>query len=113
MVDLLTQAAAVKAAARPLAASSAALRNGFLIEAASVLEREGAAILEANALDLSEHGATLTSAARDRLTLTPDRIAQMAAGLRQVAALPDPLGEVVDGWRRPNGAPMRLAAARF
>jgi len=107
MADLLTQAAAVKAAARPLASASSVTRNAFLIEAAHALEREGATILEANAHDLAEHGATLTSAARDRLTLTADRISQMAVGLRQVAALPDPLGEVVDGWRRPNGLDVR------
>lgn len=107
MADLLAQAAAVKAAARPLASSSSAMRNDFLLHAANSLDAEGAAVLAANAHDLAEHGATLTSAARDRLTLTSDRISQMAAGLRQVAALPDPLGEVVDGWRRPNGLDVR------
>lgn len=107
MTELEVQGAAVRTAARELATSSSAARDAFLHHAATTLEASTTAILDANAADLAAHGASLTDAARDRLTLTPDRVAQMAAGLRQVASLPDPLGEVVDGWRRPNGLEVR------
>jgi len=107
MADLLEQAKSVKLASRALAVSSAALRDQFLLEAASSLEAHASEILEANAKDLEQHSASLSDAARDRLTLTPARVQGMANGLRQVAALPDPLGEVVDGWRRPNGLEVR------
>ncbi len=107
MADLLEQAKAVKTASRALAMASAAVRDAFLLGAASALEAHGAQILAANAEDLAQHGASLTDAARDRLTLTQARVQSMASGLRQVAALPDPLGEVVDGWRRPNGLDVR------
>ena len=107
MADLLEQAKAVKTASRALAMASAAVRDAFLLGAASALEEHGAQILAANAEDLAQHGASLTDAARDRLTLTQARVQSMASGLRQVAALPDPLGEVVDGWRRPNGLDVR------
>ena len=107
MADLLEQAKAVKTASRALAMASAAVRDAFLLGAASALEEHGAQILAANTEDLAQHGASLTDAARDRLTLTQARVQSMASGLRQVAALPDPLGEVVDGWRRPNGLDVR------
>jgi glutamate-5-semialdehyde dehydrogenase len=107
MADLLEQAKSVKAASRVLAVASAAVRDQFLLEAALSLEAHVDVILEANAKDLEQHGSSLTDAARDRLTLTEARVQAMANGLRQVAALPDPLGEVVDGWRRPNGLEVR------
>src|SRR5216683_1938208 len=66
--------------------------------------RKPAAIIEANRGDLERgRAAGLTRAFLDRLTLTEARIAEMATGLRQIAALPDPVGETVDAWRRPNG----------
>src|SRR3989449_11466073 len=62
------------------------------------------AILSANSQDVGAAKASGTAEALvDRLALTPTRIAAMAEGLRQIAALPDPVGEVLDGWRRPNG----------
>ena len=62
------------------------------------------AILEANATDVARAERAGTSATViDRLRLTGRRVEAMAAGLRQVAALPDPLGEILDGWQRPNG----------
>jgi glutamate-5-semialdehyde dehydrogenase len=68
------------------------------------LEEKRAPILEANRRDLEQtRGTGAPRAFLDRLTLTEERIEEMAAGLRQVAALPDPVGEVLRMWRRPNG----------
>ena len=72
--------------------------------AARGLEEKRAPILEANRRDLEQtRGTGAPRAFLDRLTLTEERIEEMAAGLRQVAALPDPVGEVLRMWRRPNG----------
>jgi glutamate-5-semialdehyde dehydrogenase len=91
-------------AARVVACASSALRDDALHRAAELLEAEAGAVLAANELDRrrgEQRG--LTPTALDRLALSGDRIAAMAKGLRDVAALADPVGEVVDGWRRPNG----------
>lgn len=66
------------------------------------------AIIDANKLDIQnakEKG--LKEVMIERLTLNPSRIAGMAEGLRQIASLPDPIGEVIDGWKRPNGLEIR------
>jgi len=94
-------AAASRAASRILAVSAAATRNAALTAAADALERGAANILAANERDLV--AATGSSAFQDRLRLTPARIAAMAGGLREVAALPDPLDRVLAEWTRPNG----------
>jgi glutamate-5-semialdehyde dehydrogenase len=97
-----------KAAGRVVARSSSASRNEALERAAELVEQRTEAILEANAADLvgaDASGADTTSL--DRLRLDRARISSMAAGLRQVAALPDPVGEVVHGWVRPNGLRVR------
>ena len=71
---------------------------------ADALEARGSFLAEANAEDVERAKSDGTSAAViDRLTLTEGRIASMAAGLRSVAAQPDPVGEIVKGWKRPNG----------
>ena len=68
------------------------------------LEEKTAAILDANRADLERaRAAGHARAFLDRLTLTDGRIETMAAGLREIAALPDPVGETVEAWRRPNG----------
>jgi glutamate-5-semialdehyde dehydrogenase len=68
------------------------------------VEEKAATILEANRADLERaRSKGFPRAFVDRLTLTEDRIAEMATGLRQVAALADPVGEVVETWRRPSG----------
>jgi len=72
---------------------------------ANALEAQAPHILEANQKDLDSGGAM--GAMRDRLLLTPDRISAMAAGLRAIAALPDPIDEVVTEWKRPNGLLIR------
>ena len=72
--------------------------------AADLLEAEWPALLEANGADLARaEAAGMVEAARDRLRLTEARVRGMAGGLRTVAALPDPVGEITEGWVRPNG----------
>ena len=95
---------AAVAAGRAVARSSSASRDEALLSAADLLDARSGAILAANAKDLDRATAAGTDATSlDRLRLDANRVAGMAAGLRDVAALPDPVGEVVDGWVRPNG----------
>ena len=95
---------AAKAASRPLAALPAGVKDAALTAIADALLLRRDEILEANARDLDAgRAADIGSALLDRLTLTPERIAGMAEGVRQVAALPDPVGEVLDGGRLDNG----------
>ncbi|MEZ4466055.1 MAG: glutamate-5-semialdehyde dehydrogenase [bacterium] len=93
-----------RAAARRLAKATPAQRTAALLRMASALEAEAPAILAANALDLAaadEKG--ITGALRDRLALSPARVGAMAAGLREVAAWPDPVGRVVERRNLANG----------
>jgi glutamate-5-semialdehyde dehydrogenase len=93
-----------KAASRTLATASTEAKDAALHAAADLLIDRAPEILEANAKDVDraqEDGVTSTIV--DRLRLTESRIEAMAAGLRKVAALPDPVGEIVEGWTRPNG----------
>jgi glutamate-5-semialdehyde dehydrogenase len=97
-----------KAASRRLATASTGDKDGALLAAAAVLLERTPEILEANALDLaSAESAGMDASPLDRLRLTEARLDAMAQGLRQVAALPDPVGEVLDGVRRPNGLEIR------
>jgi glutamate-5-semialdehyde dehydrogenase len=103
--------ARAKAASRAVARSSTAQRNAALEAAADLLVARTADVLEANAADVAAATeAGTTSTVIDRLRLDPSRIEGMAGGLRQVAALPDPVGEVLDGWVRPNG--LRISRVR-
>jgi len=98
------KARAAKTAARALALAPTRAKNEALQEMARGLEEKAAAVLDANRSDLDRaRTAGLTRAFVDRLTLTEGRIEEMAAGLRQIAALPDPVGETVEVWRRPSG----------
>jgi glutamate-5-semialdehyde dehydrogenase len=93
-----------KEASIELAVAPAGARTDALQRAADLLEQRNAEILSANAGDLErarDAGADATSI--DRLRLDGGRLSSMARGLRAVAGLPDPVGEVVDGWMRPNG----------
>jgi len=91
-------------AAGRLATIGAAAKNAALDAAADGLDRSAADILAANAQDVERsQQAGDTVSVVDRLRLTPARIDAMASGLRMVAALPDPVGEILDGWQRPNG----------
>ena len=95
-------------AGRLLSRASSAARDEALTWGAELLEERTEGILAANASDVAEavtSGADATSL--DRLRLDRDRVAAMAQGLRKVAALPDPVGQVVDGWVRPNGLSVR------
>ena len=99
---------AAKAAARGLGATSSAVKDAALLAMAAALEARTPEILEANARDLEagrESG--LSAALMDRLALDQGRVAGMAAGVREIVALPDPVGEVLDGFRLPNGLDVR------
>jgi glutamate-5-semialdehyde dehydrogenase len=91
-------------AAALLARSSTADKNAALTAGADLLADRADEILAANAADVADAEAGgMDAGPVDRLRLTPARISSMADGLRDVAALPDPVGEVLDGWKRPNG----------
>jgi glutamate-5-semialdehyde dehydrogenase len=95
---------AAKSAARKLATASAPTKNAALLYAASRLRRQHESLLAANQQDVETGKRNgLSSAMLDRLTLTPARIDTMAKGLEIIADLPDPVGETIDMWRRPNG----------
>jgi len=101
MSELARQA---KGASRELARLNTADKNAALLAMAAALEENGAAIKQANALDM-EVGAKLglSEAMLDRLKLDDKRIGAMAKGLREVATLPDPVGRILDERVRPNG----------
>jgi len=100
-----------KAASRSLATASTTLKNDALSAAADLLVARGAEVVAANELDVAAaEAAGIGAGLVDRLRLDERRIAAMAAGLEQVAALPDPVGEVLDGWVRPNG--LRISRVR-
>ena len=95
---------AAKAAARKLATISTPVKNSMLLLAASRLRQQGEILIAANTQDVAAGKANgLSSAMLDRLTLTPSRIDTMARGLEIIAELPDPVGETMEMWRRPNG----------
>lgn len=97
-------AEAARVAARTLAMAVPEVKNRALEAMADSLWNGRSEILSANALDLAEaRSAHHPSALLDRLALDEKRIEKMAAGVRQVAALPDPVGEITGMWRRPNG----------
>jgi glutamate-5-semialdehyde dehydrogenase len=97
-----------KRASRALAQLDTAAKDAALLALADALEARVPEILEANALDLEAgREAGLSSALMDRLALDEARVAAMAAGVRAIAALPDPVGEVIDGHRLPNGLDVR------
>ena len=100
-----------KAASRLLATASAAQRDAALHAAADLLEARTEELVAANATDVARaEGEGVARAVIDRLRLDPGRVAGMAAGLRDVAGLADPVGEVLDGWVRPNG--LRISRVR-
>ncbi len=98
------QASEAARAARRLATLSTAARNQALLAMADALLREEPVVLAANAADMEAGRAkSLKASLLDRLLLTPERLADMAEGLRQVAALPDPVGAILGGSTLPNG----------
>jgi glutamate-5-semialdehyde dehydrogenase len=105
LTDQMTRLARqAKEASRQLARLTTAEKNDCLLAMAEALETEGKAIQQANVTDMEAAAkAGLSNAMLDRLRLDDKRIAGMAGGLREVAALPDPLGRVLDDRTRPNG----------
>src|SRR3954447_22843979 len=99
---------AAKRAARGLAATSSAVQDAALLAIADALEARIPEILEANARDLEAgRSAGLSAALMDRLALDAARVRAIAEGALSIAALPDPVGEVVDGGRLANGLEFR------
>ena len=102
--DIVSSLERVRTAGRALALCSSAVKNRVLTNVATALRSEKEAILAANASDLEQARAQgMRSSLLERLTLNPARIEAMALSAEQVAALADPVGEVIAGWRRPNG----------
>ena len=100
MLDVARQA---KLASRVMANLSSAIKNDMLLRMADALELETEGLIRENEKDVQAGEAKgLSAAMLDRLVLTPERIKGMADGLREVAALPDPVGEITGMWRRPN-----------
>lgn len=100
-----------KAASRVLATASTAQKDDALAAAADLLVARTDEVLVANAADVARaEGEGVSATVVDRLRLDAGRVAAMAGGLRQVAGLSDPVGEVLDGWVRPNG--LRITRVR-
>ncbi len=108
------QTTRARTAALILAGATRAVKDSGLRAMADALGKAEATVLEANAVDVERAQAAGTSAALvDRLRLTPDRIAGMVDGLRDLAALPDPVGDVVRGWTNPDGVQVRQVRVPF
>src|SRR6185436_10518109 len=101
LVTALAQRA--RAASLALATAPAAAKNAALNRLADLIDASHTALLAANAQDLaSPEAAALAPAARERLALTPAKLAHLARSVREVVALPDPVGELLDDRTRPN-----------
>lgn len=95
---------AARQAARTLAIADTAQKNAALLAMADAIEEEEARILKANARDAeAARSANVSEAFIDRLSLDPERVATIAAGVRTIAALDDPVGAMIAEWDRPNG----------
>ncbi len=112
LLEQMTQLARqARAASRELAQLTTAEKNACLLAMADALEQDGPAIKEANARDMETGAAMgLSSAMLDRLKLDEKRISGMAKGLREVAALADPVGRILDERTRPNGLRLQKIA---
>ncbi len=113
-MSVTEQAIRAREAARILARAPRAAKDAGLQAMADALAKAETAILDANALDVARAGNNGTSASLiDRLRLTSDRIAGMVQGLRELAGLPDPVGDVVRGWTNANGVQVRQVRVPF
>ena len=101
---------AAKAAKAEVAALDAARKNAALCAMADALITNQAAILDANAADMAAAAGTISDVMLDRLRLTGERIAGMAQGIRDVSALPDPVGRVLEEHTRSDGLNIRKVA---
>lgn len=107
-LTLVQQASKVKEASRYLALASTSQKNEALELCAELLVTNSDAILDSNRKDVTRaEESEITKAVIDRLLLTSERIKSMAQGLREVASLNDPVGEITEGWVRPNGLQIR------
>jgi glutamate-5-semialdehyde dehydrogenase len=101
---VLSKAKEAKEGARSLARASSGQKNAALEKMAGALKKRSKELIRENARDIEfARKKGLSKALIDRLTLNDKRIGEMAAGLMEVAALPDPVGEIVRMWQRPNG----------
>jgi glutamate-5-semialdehyde dehydrogenase len=101
---VLSKANEAREGARSLAKASSAQKNAALVMMAEALQKRAKELIRENARDITfAKKKGLSRAMIDRLTLNDKRIREMAQGLREVAALPDPVGEIVRMWQRPNG----------
>ncbi|MDT4938211.1 MAG: glutamate-5-semialdehyde dehydrogenase [Pseudonocardiales bacterium] len=113
-LDVLDAARRARSAAAELAPLSRAAKDAALLAMADALDDATDAIVAANAGDLAAgRQAGLADGLLDRLRLDPQRVAAMAQGLRDVAALPDPVGEVLRGYTQPNGLEIRQVRVPF
>lgn len=111
MSELFEKAERLKTASQTLAMLSTEEKNAALEQIAQTLDRERTFILQENEKDMvqgREQG--LSPALLDRLQLTNERLDQIIGGVRQVASLPDPVGEIIEEWTRPNG--LRIQTVR-
>src|SRR5215467_12834989 len=97
------RARAARAAARAMALCPTKTKNEALQQMARGLIEKSQVLLEANRADVERARGRVTKAFLDRLTLTESRIESMAQGLREIAALPDPVGAIAESWRQPSG----------
>ena len=113
-MSVLQQAAQARGASIDLAAAIRAEKDAALLLMADRLVARADDIVAANAVDISNaQTAGLSESMIDRLALTPERVAAMADGLRQLAALPDPVGDVVRGSTLANGLELRQVRVPF
>jgi glutamate-5-semialdehyde dehydrogenase len=99
---------AAKRASRALAQLETGVKDAALLAIADAVDERAAEVVEANARDMEAgRSAGLNAALLDRLALDGDRIAAVTRGVREIAALPDPVGQVLDGFRMPNGLDLR------
>jgi glutamate-5-semialdehyde dehydrogenase len=102
---------AAREASRVLRSATSELKNAVLLKAASLLIERQNQVIKANQADLKSLPPKTLPAFRDRLMLNEARIAHMAESLKQVAALPDPVGEVIEERRLSNGLRLRKLRA--
>ena len=111
MNELLEKAERLKTASQTLAMLSTEEKNAALEQIAKAIDRKRAVILAENEKDMAAGRAQgLSPALLDRLQLTNERIDQIISGVRQVASLPDPVGDIIEEWTRPNG--LRIQTVR-
>jgi glutamate-5-semialdehyde dehydrogenase len=113
-VTVADLARAAREAAQALSAATRASKDAALHAMADSLAKAETAVLEANGRDVTRAEESGTAAALiDRLRLTEERLAGMVDGLRDLAALPDPVGDVIRGWTSPNGMQIRQIRVPF